>query len=104
METKPQQEITEQINNLTEEYKIPEYFHKPERQEGEDFEEYKKRRFLSKWLIKEIKKGTVVWPSIMKNSEGKLVGISYDKDKVKRAMEYKQAIEELQNVEQTESN
>lgn len=96
---KEQQKTTEQLNELQEEYQIPKYFHDPKRQEDEDFQEYRKRRYLSNWLVKEIKKGTVIWPSLMKNPEGKIVGITYDRGKVKQAMEYKQAMEELKNVE-----
>jgi hypothetical protein len=62
-----------------EEYKIPEYFFKPERQEEESVEDYRKRRLLEKFMLKEIKKGTVVWKSLYSVDNKKYVGITYNK-------------------------
>lgn len=71
---KPQTEV--------EEYKIPDYFFKPERQVGESFFEYKKRRLLEKFLHKEIKKGQVIWKSIYEVEKGKFISMTYNKSKV----------------------
>jgi len=98
-------ELDEHVeNNSTpeqEEYKIPDYFFKPERQEGESFFDYKKRRLLERFMLKEIKKCSVVWKSVYEVSKGRYAGVTYNK---KAVAEYvKNKLKEQENGNNQES-